>query len=736
MSTISVPELEERVTLNAQLEVVRSGDQLMFWVRSGPLYSCSMEDRLSRRYAGAMLSELGLARAEELAEVLGSERSTIFRNRRVLRTQGIESLKHPKRGPPRSEHKLIGEVREQAQQGLNEGLGQREIARRVGVSEGTIRYGLKKRTLTRKASVKGKQASRPGSRARQAMKGKAGVAVERHQERHEARVVLLDEAPPVFEKAEGVASLGVLLALPALLHEGLLSVGESTYGSLKGGFYGLRTVLLCLALMALLRIKNVEQLAAHAPGELGLLLGLDRVPEVKTLRRKLAELGEAKRADELANECAKRWSQEAPQALGFLYIDGHVRAYHGRKHKLPKTFVQKRRLCMPAATDVWVNDQDHEPVFVVTTEANNGLLSMLEHEVIPRARQQLGPERRFTLIFDREAWSPKSYRRWFAQGIDVMTYRKGKQTRWPVECFETIETSVEGEVRRYALAQRSVLIFDKTRSFPAFWMREVRRLCDNGHQTAILTTRQDLEVGEVAWRMFARWRQENFFKYMQSEFALDHLISYAVEPANADRLIPNPAYQAQQTLLKQRRSERDRCLKDYGQSLYDQNLTPEESTSTPSSDLPTISASWTEQIQALDEQCQTLESVLKLILQKIPIQETRSAQSIVQHERERKVLTDTLKMLAYQAETDLVRLIQPVLARPHDDARQLIQRICQLPSDLIPNESQQQLIVRLYGLSNHRSQRALRVLCEAMNQEKTFYPGTSLQLVFETIESQ
>ena len=101
MSTISAPEFEERVTLNAQLEVVRSGDQLIFWVRSGPLYSCSVEDRFSRRYAGAMLSELGLARAEELSEVLGSERSTIFRNRRVLRTQGIDRLKHPKRGPPR-----------------------------------------------------------------------------------------------------------------------------------------------------------------------------------------------------------------------------------------------------------------------------------------------------------------------------------------------------------------------------------------------------------------------------------------------------------------------------------------------------------------------------------------------------------------------------------------------------------------------------------------------------------
>ena len=68
----------------------------------------------------------------------------------------------------------------------------------------------------------------------------------------------------------------MLLALPALLGQGLVDVAQEVFGPLRNGFFGLRSVLLTLAFMALLRIKTPEQLTGEAPGELGLLLGLDR----------------------------------------------------------------------------------------------------------------------------------------------------------------------------------------------------------------------------------------------------------------------------------------------------------------------------------------------------------------------------------------------------------------------------------------------------------------------------
>jgi hypothetical protein len=50
-----------------------------------------------------------------------------------------------------------------------------------------------------------------------------------------------------------------------------------------------------LALLALARLPSLEQLRYCAPGEWGKLLGLDRIPEVRTVRQKLALLADQPR---------------------------------------------------------------------------------------------------------------------------------------------------------------------------------------------------------------------------------------------------------------------------------------------------------------------------------------------------------------------------------------------------------------------------------------------------------
>jgi hypothetical protein len=248
-----------------------------------------------------------------------------------------------------------------------------------------------------------------------------------------------------------------LLALPAVLTLGVLDAGEQAYGGLKNGFYGLRATLLVLAFMALLRIRTPEQLQGHPPGELGVLLGLDRAPEVKTLRRKLEELAAQQQATTFSRHLAERWVRDNADAVGVLYIDGHVRPYNGTAHTLPKGYVTRRRLCMPATTDVWVNQQDAQPLFVVTAPANDDLLAMLRREVLPHVRGLVG-ERRVTLVFDREGWSPKFFREAHLQGFDVLTYRKGRYAPWPVEVFQTVTGVVDGRAVTYQVAEQRVAV--------------------------------------------------------------------------------------------------------------------------------------------------------------------------------------------------------------------------------------------------------------------------------------
>src|SRR5580693_7254215 len=97
----------------------------------------------------------------------------------------------------------------------------------------------------------------------------------------------MQQVQTVFGHHQSVENAGILLALPALISQGLLQAADKIYQSLAKGSYGLEHILLLLAYMALLRIRNPEQLKTCKPGELGKIMGLDRVPEVKCLREKL-----------------------------------------------------------------------------------------------------------------------------------------------------------------------------------------------------------------------------------------------------------------------------------------------------------------------------------------------------------------------------------------------------------------------------------------------------------------
>jgi len=211
--------------------------------------------------------------------------------------------------------------------------------------------------------------------------------------------------------------------VPLLVNSGIFAIARKLYGGIGPAFYGLRTTLLMLMVMGLLRIKRPEWLKEFNPADLRRLLGLDRVPEVKSMRRKLTRLASHHRAEQLGFELARRRVEQRGSTMGFLYVDGHVRVYHG-KRSLPKAHVARMRIALPATTDYWVNDQCGDPLFVVTAEANAGLVKMLP--IVTDQIRELVADRRVTMVFDRGGWSPKLFRRLIQDGFDIMTYRKGK----------------------------------------------------------------------------------------------------------------------------------------------------------------------------------------------------------------------------------------------------------------------------------------------------------------------
>jgi len=708
--------------------------RITFFDASGPIFTCQKSDEAMLRLAAVILTEpsLDLATPSQMAKVLDRHRSRVHDYRQRYREGGSEALMVKRRGP-RGASKLKGIRLARAQKFLKEGKSNYKVAELVGVSEQTIRKAIKEGRLIRPQGV-AEASTEPASEAAPSTPRKrteedascsGGVATKREEERALAAAGLLVEAAPQFAAAESVAKAGVLVALPALVGQGLVEVGGQIYGSLKNGYYGLTSMLLTFALMALVRIKSTEGLANHAPGEFGLVLGLDRAPEMKTARRKLAELAGRGRAQEFCRAFSQRWATEDPQALGYLYIDGHVRPYHGRKHRLPKTHVQRRRLCMPATTDYWVNDANAEPLMFITAPANEGLLAMMETELLPEIRRLVGDHRRVTLIFDREGWSPKRFQKWKGADFDVITYRKGRYKDWSRRCFKKVPVELGGRQVKYLLGERLL------RVAKGFRVREVRRLCDDGHQTSVVTTRCDLSLESVALRMFSRWQQENFFRYMREEFALDHLPTTAVEPADPERHVPNPAVKEKKRALGQVKAKLTKAEQAYGQKAHD-NAERQRRTVRG---FKISQAELGREIKGLRSTCKRLEAEIRALPARVPVREVMDQGAIVRLERERKIITDTFKMVAYRAETQLANLVGPLLPYRDDEARKFMRQVFNLSADLLPNYQRSELVVRLHSMTTPRDNRALTSLCSVLNDLKFRYPGTKLRLVLEATQA-
>jgi hypothetical protein len=326
---------------------------------------------------------------------------------------------------------------------------------------------------------------------------------------------------------------------------------------------------------------------------------------------------------------------------------------------------------MPATTDYWTNDVAGEPLFVLTAEANAGLVKMLP-PVLAEIRHLVG-ERRVTVVFDRGGWSPKLFQRMIADGFDILTYRKGRFRKVPRGRFRRHTAVLDGRTVTYQLADQGiVLLRGKLR------LRQVTRLSDDGrHQTPVVTSRRDLRAIEVAWRMFERWRQENFFKYLDEEFALDALLDYAVEPDNPDRDVPNPARIALEAELRKARAELRRLQADLGIEAV---LNVEQLRRTMRG-FKIANAPATREMWAAYRRCFRLEERRAAMPARIPVRKV-VGDTVVKLANERKHLTNLIKMVAYQAESDLFRLIAPYYKRTDDEGRTLIQSALSTAADI------------------------------------------------------
>jgi hypothetical protein len=560
-----------------------------------------------------------------------------------------------------------------------------------------------------------------------------GMGATNQLDRVAASLGLSGPVPIRFQPALDVPHGGVLLAVPALLACGLLRHTDKHF-QLPQGYYGLPSLFLLWAFLALGRLKSIEQLRYCSPGEWGKLLGLDRVPEVGTLREKMAYLTNQEQATAWNTALSQDWMQELPAGTAAFCVDGHVRVYHGDQTLLPRHYVARQKLCLRATTDYWVNALDGRPFFLLNQAVDPGLLQVLEQDIIPRlkadAPHQPTPEElqqnpllhRFTVIFDREGYSPDFLRRMKDQHIACLTYHKFPGADWPREEFApaTIRLA-SGQTVPMELAERRVFLAGK------LWVRELRKLGASGHQTSILATDYVTESPVLAGAMFSRWSQENFFRYMREHYALDRLVDRDLEDLDETTRVVNPAYRRLDGAVRKQAAVLSRQQAEFGAltlqgELDGKNLAEYERRK----------AGLLEELQQREVEVDGLKTQRKQVPRHIQVSELPEQERFQRLRVAGKHLVDTIKMIAYRAETTLVQIVREQMSRT-DDGRQLVASLFQTAADLAPDDSSGTLTVRLHHLANRAHDEVIRHLCAELNATATRFPGTNLRLACELV---
>ncbi len=673
--------------------------------QGNPLLAWADGDVVGRDVAACFLRGAGWGSVEEIARIVDMEPRTLYRSWGRYSEQGAAGLVRKRRGF------AAGSRFDAAQDAaikryFLEGMTYREISRACSCSPGHVgdvvnRLGLKEDRAQTDLPMAPPTAPAPPPATPQptppATPPAAPVVVEaimasidsdpfyRVADRALAHAGLLQDAPPLFAPGSDLPWVGALLAVPGIVASGLIEEGQRFYPHFGPAFYGIRTTLLCSTLLFLLRIPRAENLKEWQPTELGRIIGLDRVPEIGTLRRKLRLLAQG--PCERWNDAVvrRRLSPGTDDPLAWLYVDGHVRVYSGGK-RLPATHVARMRISRPAVQDIWVHDAEGAPVLFVTQEAHPSLTHVLEP--ILQEVDDVAGRRGGTVVFDRGGWSPELFSRLIKAGYHILTYRKGASEALDNEHWEEVRAPDDSET--WSLSDLCLRV-----GRPGVPMRQVT-LRQGDHRTEILTTRMDLPAVEVAARMFARWTQENFFKYMRDEFDIDGLVEYGEQEEDPERETPNPDWVR---LEKKVRAAKIKLGHAHRRG---------------------------KETHTLRAELEALETMRNGFPRRIRVGDMK--EPTVRLPARRQGMVTALKVAAWHVETGLVSAIAPHWKREPEEGRTLIAAALRSRGSLAVKNGELRVTLAAQSIPNRT--RVLEKLCAILDETRTVFPGTNLLMRF------
>jgi len=744
-------ELAPGRTMGRHLRLVESDGLRAVMFGSTAIYVFDASDKEAQAACVATLSRAELASDVEIAAAFGIHRNTVGRLQARFERDGMAAVVPAKRGP-KGPSKLTPEVIEVIAAHASELAFWRLrdlVAERTGVSlslsyvsrlaaehrgsqlelgdpafddaEPGMRTAFDDEEIDGEdGGVNGEDTCHEEANGEEIGGEDGGVGEERPESGGDGPAAAFDP-PPVLPDGVRGRYMGLALYYPALAAVGLLEVARSLFALPRSERFGVRATVITLFFMTLLSRTTLEAAKHLRRVEFGTIVGSGRAPCVKTLRRKLAELVSQKMAGELGVRLARHWVDTGMVASAYLYVDGHMKAYTG-KRKLQEIWNSQRRMPLPGV-ESYFGDDSGRPLLFLTEELSTNLAKAMPR-IVEAIREVLG-ERRFTVIFDRGGYDGKLFAWLTAQKISFITYQRGNPKR-PAEAFARRETRFEGRRVRFMIAE------DRTKvGGTGPWRRIVVRTKD-GHQTPIVTNfGPEVGAARIACLLFARWRQENLFKYMGAHHGLDQLVSYGSDPADGDTLIANPERKRLDRLIAEKRKQLAALKADLGDALLD-----EPKVGRSAHGLKIAQAGAVRHLRELESDIGALVAARKPLPARIRVAESAQRRDVMRLEH--KAIVDRIKISAYNAEEWLLDCLVCHYPNPHD-VRDLLRSFAELSGridttiegDNDANARATGVVVTLDPPDTPIHRRALRGLVEDLNAIGATFPGTDLPVTYQ-----
>lgn len=688
----------------SRLEVVDAQDQRSIFVNGHLVARYACNEKGTERVLATQLAEVLPISDGEIASAFGMHPVSLSRFRGQARDGGAMALM-PRKTGPKGPRKMTPALQARCRKLREEGLSTRAIAERVSRGVRSISH-FSVAALLKADRSELKQASLPIDLAPAA----PGMPT---QEPVQPTATITE----TFAQARQTRYAGALMLYATLARLDLWNVfrqlgADAGPARHYGWSQTLATIVFCFAL----RFRSIEDFKNARRQDLGALIGEETGPTVLSLRGKIKALAESVDPVAVSRELFRRYLAIEPAWEGLYYIDGHFCPYYG-KQPTPRGWDSKRRLAVKGHTDVYVHDAEGRALFFFSQPLNDSLSRAIPGAVA-EIRRAHGPGP-FTLIFDRGGYSGDAFRFLEEQGIGFITYLKGRaaRRRYPQRLFQPGWFSFEDQRHVYKLFEK------KTRIARVGTIRTVLFLGDEDQQVPVLTNlTHRVKAAQVVHCLRLRWRQENNFKYLSDNYAIDQIVQYGADQETQDRLIPNPRRKALKEDVRALAQQIQVLEAELGRALNDND----ENQRPTARGLKIAHGRLRRDIAHKRQALTRLENRLQRTPGQISAEQVDKTRSLLREDR--RLVINALKIAACNAERLLVRRFDEIYEQPKD-AFSVLRGLMHLPGDIRaagPDDAE----IHLQRPDSEKVARALEALLADINQNPPRMLGEGPRLRF------